>query len=197
MEPLPQIILASASPRRAELLSQIGIRYRIEVADINETVADSELPQVAVSRLATEKAERVWRQYGVSEEPPLPVLGADTIVVNHGKVLQKPTSREAAIEMLSQLSGKVHEVMSAVSVVCDRGIHRCLSSSQVTFREISEVECLNYWATGEPADKAGGYAIQGVGAIFVKQLEGSYSGVMGLPLFETIQLLNKVGVKVL
>lgn len=198
MEFIPQIILASASPRRAELLSQIGLQYRVEVANIDESVIEGERPSLAVSRLATEKAEAIWSYCCDSKREQLPVLGADTIVVDlEGSVLQKPSSRAAAIEMLGQLSGQVHEVMSAVSIVSNRGIHHALSTSRVTFREIGEAERSRYWETGEPADKAGGYAVQGVGAIFVKQLEGSYSGVMGLPLFETAQLLKEVGIEVL
>ena len=193
MENSPQIILASASPRRAELLSQIGVRYRVEVADIEEVVGD-ENPQQAVVRLATEKAQHIQ---GQQEKTALPILGADTIVVHRGAVLQKPTCRADGLEMLSRLSGETHQVMSAVTVVSERGVQQRLNCSEITFRTITEMEREAYWAHGESSDKAGGYAVQGMAAIFIANLKGSYSGVMGLPLFETAQLLRETGVKLL
>jgi len=193
MENSPQIILASASPRRAELLSQIGVRYRVEVADIEEVVGD-ENPQQAVVRLATEKAQHIR---GQQEKTALPILGADTIVVHRGAVLQKPTCRADGLEMLSRLSGETHQVMSAVTVVSERGVQQRLNCSEITFRTITEMEREAYWAHGESSDKAGGYAVQGMAAIFIANLKGSYSGVMGLPLFETAQLLRETGVKLL
>lgn len=193
MENSPQIILASASPRRAELLSQIGVRYRVEVADIEEVVGD-ETPQQAVVRLATEKAQHIQ---GQQEKTILPILGADTIVVHREEVLQKPTCRADGLEMLSRLSGETHQVMSAVTVVSERGVQQRLNCSEITFRTITEMEREAYWAHGESSDKAGGYAVQGMAAIFIANLKGSYSGVMGLPLFETAQLLRETGVKLL
>ncbi len=189
----PQIILASASPRRAELLAQIGVHFQQQVADIDESIGDEQAEE-AVVRLATEKALHIYKQ---EKDYPLPVLGADTIVVDGKAVLQKPDSAQSAMQMLQQLSGRTHRVMSAVALATAEGVEHALNISEVTFREISEAEQLAYWSSGEPADKAGGYAIQGMGAIFVEHLQGSYSGVMGLPLFETAQLLQRVGVKVL
>ncbi len=193
MEQSPQIILASASPRRAELLTQIGVRYRVEVADIDEAIR-AEKPRDAVKRLAKEKAEVIWNR---RQSQGVPVLGSDTIVVCGDTILQKPTSRSEGMAMLEQLSGATHQVMSAVTVIGNGGSHTALSCSEITFREITEVEREVYWSREEPADKAGGYAIQGVAAIFIAHLEGSYSGVMGLPLFETAQLLQQAGVQVL
>ena len=193
MENSPQIILASASPRRAELLSQIGVRYRVEVADIEEVVGD-ETPQQAVVRLATEKAQHIQ---GQQEKTILPILGADTIVVHREEVLQKPTCRADGLEMLSRLSGETHQVMSAVTVVSEQGVQQILNCSEITFRTITEMEREAYWAHGESSDKAGGYAVQGMAAIFIANLKGSYSGVMGLPLFETAQLLRETGVELL
>ncbi|MBT3309217.1 MAG: septum formation inhibitor Maf [Gammaproteobacteria bacterium] len=193
MENSPQIILASASPRRAELLSQIGVRYRVEVADIEEVVGD-ETPQQAVVRLATEKAQHIQ---GQQEKTILPILGADTIVVHREEVLQKPTCRADGLEMLSRLSGETHQVMSAVTVVSEQGVQQILNCSEITFRTITEIEREAYWDHGESSDKAGGYAVQGMAAIFIANLKGSYSGVMGLPLFETAQLLRETGVKLL
>ncbi len=193
MEPSPQIILASASPRRAELLQQIGLRFRVEVADIDEHIAQ-ELPQEAVVRLAREKAQLIWGRF---RQEGLPVVGADTIVVQQKSILQKPTTKAEGLEMLARLSGGTHQVMSAVAVVGESGVQSVLSCSEITFREITAAECEAYWESGEPQDKAGGYAIQGKAAQFVSHLQGSYSGVVGLPLFETTQLLQQFGVKVL
>jgi septum formation protein len=193
MEQSPQLLLASASPRRAALLQQLGLRFRVEVADIDETIAE-ESPQQAVERIARDKAQHVWsrcRQQG------LPVLAADTVVVHRGAILQKPASREAGLEMLARLSGESHQVMSGVALVSAAGCETVVSCSEVTFRDISAAEREAYWNSGEPLDKAGGYAIQGVAALFVAHLQGSYSGVVGLPLFETAQLLQQAGVKVL
>ncbi|HIJ21502.1 MAG: septum formation inhibitor Maf [Gammaproteobacteria bacterium] len=194
MDLQPHIILASASPRRSELLTQIGVRYRIAVADIDETIAD-ESPQQAVLRLAEEKASTIWKEQ--EQLNRYPVLGADTIVVHQQNILQKPASETEGMAMLELLSGGMHEVMSAIALISDTGLQTALSVSQVTFREITTSEQRAYWASGEPQDKAGGYAIQGQGAIFVQQLQGSYSGVMGLPLYETSQLLQHAGVQLL
>lgn len=194
METVPQIILASASPRRAELLDQIGVRYRVDVADIDEQI-EGELPEVAVQRLAQEKAQCVFERQ--SESNTLPVLGADTIVVQGEEILQKPTSRKEGLAMMAQLSGATHQVMSAVCVISSTGVSQALNCSQITFRATSEEERAAYWHCGESADKAGGYAVQGMAAIFIEQLQGSYSGVMGLPLFETAQLLRRAGVSLL
>ena len=194
MESHPDIILASASPRRAELLAQIGVRYRQQSADIDEQIGVGESPQQAVIRLATEKAVTIQRQF---PEEMVPVLGADTVVVHGTEILQKPSTKAEGVVMLEQLSGETHQVVSAVAVVTSERIERALSVSQVTFRKTTDREREAYWESGEPADKAGGYGIQGKGAIFISNLEGSYSGVMGLPLFETTALLQQAGVAVL
>ncbi len=186
----PVICLASNSPRRRELLSQIGVPHIVMAADIDESVLPGEPPRQYVTRLAREKALAV-RQTG----QPLPVLAADTTVVVDGRVFGKPRDRADAIYMLSELSGRSHDVLTAVALASSRGIGECLNSSTVCFRKISAEECAAYWETGEPRDKAGGYAIQGLGAVFVESLTGSYSAVMGLPLFETGELLRSAGVE--
>lgn len=184
------LILASASPRRAELLTQIGVRFTVAPADIDESQWVSESAADYVSRMALEKAAagRVGQELGIS------VLGADTTVVCDEQVFGQPVDSSDAKRMLLALSNRTHRVLSAVAV--DNGIHRnmLLSETRVTFREITVQECDNYWQTREPLGKAGGYAIQGLGAIFVAQLEGSYSGVVGLPLAETEMLLKQFSI---
>lgn len=186
----PVICLASHSPRRRELLSQIGVPHIVTAADVDESVLTGEQPRAYVTRLAREKALAVRRA-----GQPLPVLAADTTVVVDGRVFGKPRDRANAIYMLSELAGRAHEVLTAVALVGAHGVGERLSSSTVCFRNISAEECAAYWETGEPRDKAGGYAIQGLGAVFVESLTGSYSAVMGLPLFETGELLRLAGVK--
>lgn len=187
------LILASASPRRRELLDQLGVRHRVLPVDIQETPAPGELPETYVRRVAAEKSLEGQRRSGGG----LPVLAADTEVVVDGEILGKPKDFEQAARMLARLSGRAHSVLSAVSLRLENQHLEALSVSTVTFRVISAEEIRAYWATGEPRDKAGAYAIQGKGAIFVRQLSGSYSGVMGLPLFETWTLLNTIGLTVL
>ncbi|MDX1497177.1 MAG: Maf family protein [Salinisphaeraceae bacterium] len=186
------VLLASASPRRAALLAQLGIACDVAPQDIDETRRPAEPLTEFVQRLAIEKARSAWHVAEIR-----PVIGADTVVCVGGDSLGKPRDRDHALAMLRQLSGQTHEVLTAVAVVCAGQEHRVLSRSQVQFRAIGADEALAYWDTGEPADKAGGYAIQGLGAVFVASLEGSYSGVMGLPLFETAELLGRVGLPVL
>ena len=188
-----QLILASASPRRLALLQQVGIVIRQQVAEIDETPLNNEAAEDYVVRLALEKARAV-RQHSVDER--LPVLGADTAVVVDGRLLGKPENLAHAREMLQLLSAREHQVMSAVALVRGREAVR-LSVSRVWFRPLGKNEIDDYWRTGEPQDKAGAYAIQGVGAIFIERLEGSYTGVMGLPLYETSQLLQDFGIQVL
>jgi septum formation protein len=182
------IILASHSPRRAELLSQVGIEFRVQAADVDERVQADEGAADYVERVALAKARAVH-----ALSPDLPVLGADTAVVLDQQILGKPVDRDDAIAMLLRLSGRTHEVLTGVAVVAEQEQYR-LSVSRVVFRQITEQEAASYWATGEPADKAGSYAVQGLAAAFIERLEGSYSGIMGLPLFETMQLLNAAGV---
>jgi septum formation protein len=185
MPPLPVLCLASASPRRRQLLEQLGVVHTVRSADIDETPLARETPSDYVARVAAAKARAIWQTDQV-----LPVLGADTTVVVDGVMFGKPAGRNAALTMLSSLSGRVHEVLSAVALADARGTALALSISAVRFRELSEEECRAYWDSGEPQDKAGAYAIQGLAAAFIESLHGSYSGVMGLPLFETAELLR-------
>ncbi|MEY4718209.1 MAG: hypothetical protein RL563_827 [Pseudomonadota bacterium] len=188
----PQLILASASPRRSELLNQIGVFHWIRAVDLDETPLPHETPLVYVQRVAAEKSA-LCRSL-INDD--LPVLAADTSVICDGQILGKPRNREHGVSMLQQLSGRRHQVYSAVSL---RGhAHdEAISVSEVTFRSISSAEIEAYWHTGEPTDKAGGYAIQGLASIFIESITGSFSGVMGLPLFETAQLLAKQGIKII
>jgi septum formation protein len=186
----PVICLASSSPRRRELLSQIGVPHVVAGADIDESVLPDETPRAYVIRLAREKALAIRRT-----GQQLPVLAADTTVVVDSRVFGKPRDRTDAIEMLGTLAGRAHEVLTAIALASSQGVSERLSSSTVRFRAISPEECAAYWDTGEPRDKAGGYAIQGLGAVFVESLSGSYSAVMGLPLFETGELLQAAGIQ--
>jgi septum formation protein len=185
----PVLCLASVSPRRRELLSQIGVPHVVVGADIDETFLPGEAPRDYVTRLAREKALAIRRS-----GQQLPVLAADTTVVVDGKIFGKPGDQAQAVHMLGELSGRAHEVLTAVALADSRGVAGRLSSSTVRFRTVSLQECLAYWETGEPRDKAGAYAIQGLGAVFIESLSGSYSGVMGLPLFETGELLRAAGI---
>jgi len=186
------IYLASASPRRRELLAQIGIRYRLLRSDIPEIPAAGETAQDFVIRMALEKAQ-AGKGY-IGADKPKPVLGADTAVVVDNKILGKPQNKEHGLAMLESLSGRTHEVMSAVALVGEKTDIR-LNISKVSFRQTSAYEREGYWQTGEPNDKAGAYGIQGIAAIFISGLEGSYSAVMGLPLYETAELLEQAGIK--
>lgn len=191
----PQVHLASASPRRRELLAQIGVAFERLAVDVPERCGERETPLEFVRRVALEKARagRAW-QSGAGL-PALPVLGADTAVVVDGRVLGKPADRADALAMLARLSGREHEVLTAVALLGRREDVR-ISCSRVRFRPTTAAERAAYWASGEPADKAGAYAIQGKGAVFIEALQGSYSGVMGLPLFETAALLEAEGVTI-
>ena len=201
----PSVYLASKSPRRQELLRQIGVDFTPllmrEAAgrprDIVEVPRADEPPLEYVKRLARAKASVGWDVMGRRGLAPKPMLGADTEVVQDGAVLGKPSDAAGAVEMLRRLSGQTHQVSTAVAVRWDKEINMVVSSSRVSFRALTDDEIERYVATGEPFDKAGAYAIQGRGAAFVSHLEGSYSGVMGLPLFETAELLAKIGFPVL
>lgn len=187
------IYLASASPRRRELLEQIGIRYRQLLVEVPEVQEADEVAEMYVLRVALEKA-RAGRAT-LAPDDSTAVLGADTAVVIDGEVLGKPRDREDALAMLTRISGGWHQVMSAVAIVgADGEEHSRLSVNAVQFRHLTRQEAEDYWDTGEPADKAGGYAIQGRAAVFIERLEGSYSAVMGLPLFETAELLQGLGI---
>jgi septum formation protein len=186
------IYLASASPRRRQLLEQIGVSFRVIGAQLDETALAGEAPLAYVSRLAQAKAAEGWQRS--SQGSCAPVLAADTAVVLDEKILGKPKGMEDAMNMLLQLSGRTHEVLTAVALRTSSGAELGVSRSSVTFRAIARAEARAYWQSGEPCDKAGGYAIQGYGAVFIADLKGSYSGVMGLPLFETAQLLEAAGI---
>lgn len=191
-----EIWLASASPRRQELLQQIGVRFALLSVTVDEMPYPNEAPEVHVLRLALEKA-RAGRQL-LAADDSTPVLGADTVVVNQGRVLGKPKDRDAAMEMLLSLAGERHQVLTGVAMIGPDGEEQSrLSVSTVQFRAITPDEAAAYWDSGEPADKAGAYAIQGLAAIFIERLEGSYSGVMGLPLFETAELLQEFDISLM
>ncbi|MNO70337.1 Maf-like protein YhdE [compost metagenome] len=186
------LYLASGSPRRRELLTQIGVPFTVVSAPIDETPLADESATAYVERLARAKAAAGLASLGA--EAGAVVLGADTAVVLEGRILGKPENREDALSMLAALAGREHQVLTAVAVSDG---HRCLSlcvASSVRFRPITDDEAQRYWASGEPQDKAGGYAIQGLAAVFVTGLEGSYSAVVGLPLSETAELLARMGI---
>jgi septum formation protein len=207
------VYLASGSPRRRELLQQIGVSYRLVGSAIDEAVRPGEAPVVYVARLAAAKADAGWANADAAwattdarantgaaratnrEPADAPVLAADTAVVLDGKILGKPADRQDAEGMLRQLSGRTHEVLTAIALRTAGGVESRISRSEVTFRRIAADEAGDYWETGEPGDKAGAYAIQGLAAVFIADLRGSYSGVMGLPLFETAELLDRAGVR--
>jgi septum formation protein len=186
------VYLASASPRRRQLLSQIGVIFQLLSVGVDESVAAGEDAERYVLRLARAKAAAGLGRRTTARRAP--VLGADTAVVAGGAILGKPADCADAERMLGLLSARTHEVLTAVALATDDGVLSHLSRSEVTFREITPEEARAYWNTGESRDKAGAYAIQGYGAVFVSGLRGSYSGVMGLPLFETAQLLRAAGV---
>ena len=188
----PHIILASSSPRRSELLQQVRVSFEVLPVDIDETVLDGESPETYVERLALEKARAGWE---LSRQES-PVLGSDTVVVNEGRILGKPCDRQHAFDMLTGLSGKTHRVLTAVALVMGDKSSIRLSESGVSFGPVDEQDLQRYWESGEPADKAGAYAVQGLAAAFITRLEGSYSGVMGLPLHETLELLRSFGLDV-
>ncbi len=190
-----QLYLASNSPRRRELLTQIGVTYRVLAVEVDESARPGEDNAVLVQRLALAKARAGLEQLDVTAHRP--VLGADTLVVCGERVMGKPHERSAGLAMLAALSGREHEVLSAVAMIDENQERVVLNRSRVLFRDIAPAEAEAYWNCGEPVDKAGGYAIQGRGAVFVAGLTGSYSGVMGLPLFETAQLLREFGIEVI
>jgi len=193
-QPLPALYLASQSPRRRELLQQIGVLHQVVSADVVEVPRTQESPSDYVQRLAREKAEAGLVSVKRLELPPRPVLGADTIVVINNEILEKPQSAEHAAEMLRKLAGATHQVMTAVAMIVEEKCTIKLSVTDVVFRSLSEQEMKAYWESGEPRDKAGGYAIQGLGAVFVQQIRGSYTGVVGLPIEQTVLLLNEFAV---
>lgn len=186
--------LASASPRRHELLTQIGVHFDVVNVDVDESPLAKESPENYVQRVALAKAKAGLN--ALSDDPEAVVLGGDTSVICKGQVFGKPESQAHARDMLMALSDAEHEVYSAISVVSAARQATQLVKTRVRFRAISEQECEAYWLTGEPIGKAGGYAIQGLGSVFVVGIEGSYTGVVGLPVAETAQLLADFGVPV-
>lgn len=188
MDSMPQLHLASSSPRRAEILRALGLEISIQGVAIDESPLDGESPLQMVLRLAQGKAA------AASIDAGRLVLGADTVVVLEQKVLGKPRDEADAIDMLLSLSGRRHQVLTGVALKTSEKIHLVYSMTNVQFREIGRDEATLYWQSGEPADKAGAYGIQGLGGQFVMSIEGSYSGVVGLPVFETAALLRQAGI---
>ena len=197
------IYLASRSPRRRELLGHIGVKFHLllfrnragAAPDIDEDPLPEETPRDYVMRVARAKAAVGWRRMLERNLPRHPVLAADTTVALEGRIYGKPADRAAAAAMLAALSGKRHEVLTAVALQYDEEVETALSVSEVQFRELGAQEIQDYVATGEPDDKAGAYAIQGRAALFVSEIRGSQSGIVGLPLYETAQLLQKMGAR--
>jgi len=187
------LCLASASPRRLALLEQLGLVCQQYPVDLDESITLGESATDYVLRLAEEKARAGQSRSGSK----LPVLGSDTSVVFQGQILGKPKNEAHAVEMLMQLSGQTHQVMTGVAVCQGDRLQSVLSITEVKFRPLTRQECHAYWVTGEPEDKAGGYAIQGMAAIFVESVSGSYSNVVGLPLFETAELLKQYDIQIL
>lgn len=200
------IVLASASPRRRELLEQIGVQFTTHAADIDETPLPNELPIVYVARMAKAKAHKVCEQITVSSvfvetEERFLILASDTSVVLGDEIFGKPQSKSDFFRMMTCLSGNTHEVMTSVHAIelgqsLVKSEHAILETTKVRFKPISKSEMESYWSTGEPEDKAGGYGIQGRGALFVEAIQGSYSSVVGLPLKETADLLVSYNVDV-
>jgi len=190
----PQIYLASASPRRQQILRQMGVSFKVIPQLVEEKKQCHELPDALVTRLALEKAEDGLKGQ-INQK--IPVLGSDTIVVLDGKILGKPENRDQSINMLLNLSGRTHQVMTAVALADERETKKIISISDVTFSNIDRKTCENYWFSNEPLDKAGSYGIQGQAALFIKNISGSYSGVMGLPIYETGCLLKQFGINLL
>jgi septum formation protein len=184
----PRIVLASQSPRRAELLGRLGLEFEIRPADIDETYIDHEMPADHAERLAREKAVAI-----AFSEPDALIIGSDTIVIIDSDVLGKPRDREEATSMLMRLSGREHEVYTAVAVVRGERIESALERVRVRFRRLDRTECEEYVATGEPMDKAGAYGIQGFGSALVESIEGDYFAVMGLPVVRTLELIRRHG----
>jgi len=185
----PTLHLASGSPRRREILEAMGLRFTYAGVDVDEARLGGELATDMALRLAAAKAAAAGR--------PGVVIGADTIVVLGDQVFGKPATREDALRMLAELSGRTHEVLTAVAVQVDGRSRAALSRTRVRFRNLGPDEAARYWHSGEPADKAGAYAVQGLGGIFVAEIQGSYSGVVGLPVYETAALLEDAGIDIL
>ncbi|OWW21541.1 Maf family protein [Noviherbaspirillum denitrificans] len=200
-----KIYLASKSPRRRELLRQIGVEFELMLLrgegprgpDVSEDVLPNEKAEDYVVRVTREKAEQAWKIMLARRLPPRPVLAADTTVVIDGRILGKPADEAEAMDMLRALSGRTHQVITSIALHRDGATFQQTQSSDVTLSVLSEETMRAYCATSEPYDKAGGYGIQGIAAVFIKHIAGSYTGIMGLPLHETAQLLNQAGIPTL
>ncbi len=188
---IPDLYLASQSPRRRELLDQIGVMHSVVRVSVPEQMATGESALAYVQRLAREKAAAGFAELQQQKLPLAPVLGADTLGLIDGIVLEKPRDKAHARQILRQLSGRTHEVITAIALHSQTQQAQRLAVTRVTFRELSDAEIDAYWETGEPQDKAGGYGIQGLGAVFVKEIHGSYSCVVGLPIEATCELLRE------
>ncbi|MBX3616807.1 Maf family protein [Nitrosomonas sp.] len=205
MIPENQIYLASRSPRRRELLRQIGVKFNLlmmretagRAIDIDEKPLDNESPKDYIYRITRNKASEGWDKVLQRHLPIYPVLAADTVVTIDGCILGKPRDKADAEKMLKTLSGRSHQVMTAIGVVVKDVLQIRLSTSTVRFRELSEIEIRNFITNHHVLDKAGAYAIQGIAAAFIVDISGSYSGIMGLPLYETAQLLEEVGITII
>lgn len=191
---IPDLYLASQSPRRRELLNQIGVNHAVVRVDVPELPAQGESALEYVQRLAREKAAAGFTELQHRNMHLAPVLGADTLGLIDGEILEKPRDQHHAHEILRRLSGRSHEVITAVALCAQHRQAQRLSITRVTFRKLSDAEITAYWETGEPRDKAGGYGIQGLGAVFVKEIQGSYSCVVGLPIEATCELLQEFDV---
>jgi len=200
-----KIYLASKSPRRRELLRQIGVEFELLLLrdqsprgpEVSELALPGESADAYVARVTREKVEFAWKAMSLRRLPIRTVLAADTTVVLNGRILGKPADTHEAMDMLCALSGKTHQVMTSVAVQNDDEIRQKTQISEVTFATLTEEAIKAYCSTAEPYDKAGGYAVQGQAASFIERIVGSYSGIMGLPLYETTQLLRQVGIPVL
>lgn len=190
---MPTLYLASSSPRRQALLKQLGLAYNVVIAEIDETPCN-ETPANYVERLAIEKAKVGFSQLSVAQQATACVLAADTTVSIDNCTLGKPESQQQAVTMLERLSDKTHQVFTAIALYYQNTLINKVITTEVTMRAISTEEAIAYWQTGEPKDKAGGYAIQGLAAMFVEKIVGDYYAVVGLPLFATTQLLTQAGI---
>ncbi len=187
------LYLASSSPRRQALLRQIGIEFEVVVPDVDETRRTGETPEAYVLRLAQAKAQAASRRIQCKHKPEAPILAADTAVVLDDDILDKPVDRNAGIAVLQRLAGRTHRVLTGLCLIHQHGSETALSTTEVRFGPMTRHQCEAYWDSGESSDKAGGYAIQGRAAAFIAEIRGSYSGVVGLPLYELTQLLNAIG----
>ncbi|MBC3919361.1 septum formation inhibitor Maf [Undibacterium sp. CY18W] len=197
-----KIYLASKSPRRRELLHQVGIEFDLLLLrdapprgpDVTEIVLPGEAPEAYVSRVTKEKADKAWEAMHLRKMLARPVLAADTTVVLGQKILGKPADLEEAVHMLEMLSGQTHLVLTSIAVHSAQGSAAVTQCSEVSFAKLDQQQIMAYCRSNEPYDKAGGYGIQGAAARFISHIKGSYSGIMGLPLFETCQLLRQAGI---